>query len=1217
MIINNKNFVYAILLTGTLHFTLAAHPPPRQLFFQGENSTWLGTRQGLCRYQAENELWSVIKSDMITDICIDEDVLWLGTSSKLYYADLRYLDWKEYTKEHGLPSDSIVRIVADLDYIYAAGSNGLARMDKLVEQWEPIGDFSSKKIYDLYSDQEYLWVATESGISYFEKRYEKWKKYTVENGLISNNVYRLFYFNDYLWALTDKGFSRYSPSMQTWNSYSLNKDIQASAITYLWVDAEYIWTVTPEGIMRFSAKNQTWENFSLNKPIANLTVISLSTSGKTSWFATSDGVYSFQEDTRRWTTYTAIEGLSDDVQEEILCIGQAIIAKKDNTFSVYFPAEDLWHAKEIALGVDKGAKGGAWDFYNNEKGLGFATPEERSVSLLGRTYFKLKNKADFEPPYLDNIKKYVTATEEEMSDSAYNAYFKNYLNYWMKAQLNLNADLKNDRTIRGTFDNTDPLGDLKYGLEYRGYGDKRVRRAGWLKDQRNDFFFSTLIDPTYMEGAGLRTEFGSRVGEKKRRRVNTGLWAGWRRTEYMKKLIPFQEDNFYYLNVNNIITESVELRIDGKLVDPREYSIERTVGLLTFKNEGLVNPDSYIEISFEYEPELGGHTNEMVSAENVVVFSDNVSAGINGVYRGIEEPDRPGTGIDTNRVFTGSVNGRVEYKSKNNKFIFKATPEVSTSYNDSIVVKKQGTGAKLDANAVLHNFKLKGKAQYFTPDYETLADITSIHGRMEHQGELEAVYDITSTMPITAGFSLLEASAGEENTQYLEYLTAPAGKPSLKLRGMRQGISCLTKRNPRAQLDSLQEERWIGRIETEWDLPDRILDALHMNKIWLNASYALNFTTDSTFDSTAATSQGAAVLDTTYNERFNHNLFGWFRILPHKKITLETKQIFRYFLERDEKDSPWEKSGNRYRPEFTLFSQELIPGITLYSKFILEKSLSIFGPDTSDTTGEMSRKRLNSSLLLIPGVWWSVLNPLQLNLAYNLSKEDSTIDTDNKVTDNLAQTYTVNPILDFGQDIHLSSRSEYSMQRSDSCLTGEIFKIYNDAEIYLRERKTKFWIEYDALIEDDYYRDSLTYQKTLTTTGFQHDFRFKWIERWRPLFRTELPINLNWQKIDSVSTDTILSPEYINTISPGVLIDWRIQKKFVREFRIRYFIGGTLYDGTFFDFDTYKKSWDNKLDMSLKMGRNFFLRMLLNVSYLYDEEIIRYDLAELKATALF
>ncbi len=110
---------------------------------------------------------------------------------------------------------------------------------------------------------------------------------------------------------------------------------------------------------------------------------------------------------------------------------------------------------------------------------------------------------------------------------------------------------------------------------------------------------------------------------------------------------------------------------------------------------------------------------------------------------------------------------------------------------------------------------------------------------------------------------------------------------------------------------------------------------------------------------------------------------------------------------------------------------------------------------------------------------------------------------------------------------------------------------------------------------------------------------------------------MNWQKCDSTRLNNTLSFNYKNSISPGILFDGRIQKNFIREFRIQYFIGLTLYDGEFLKMDTYKKSWDNKLDLSIKAGRNFFIRALLNVNYLFDEEVLLYDLAEVKATCLF
>ncbi len=1263
------------LVAGLLSYISAATPPPRQLYLQDENSIWLGTQLGLCRYQSENELWTIVKPDPVLDFCNDEDMLWVGTANGLHFADMRYLDWKKYSIEHGLPSDTVIRVVADLDYVYAAGPHGLARMDKLVEQWEAIGNFSGHRIYDLYIDQDYLWVATDKGIYYFEKQYEKWKSYTAQSGLLSDTALKIFFFNDYLWILSEKGLSRYSAGMKTWNTFSFTGDIPGSAVHYIWLDAEYIWLSTPEGVIRYSGTNQTWEVFSKNTQIEGLPVQALSTAGKTSWFATSDGVYSFDEDNRRWTLYTALEGLSDDVQDVIYCIGQTVVCQKGNAFGVYFPSEDMFHTKEIAAAAGAGDKKGSWDFYNDERGLGVGTPGGQSVNLLGRAYFKLKNKADFPKPIGASIKDYIVSdvldsftvdttvifdidsiTQDTLGQTLQIdtvdtvPLYNDFLYWWPRANLNLNVDLKNGRTIRGTYNNTDPLGALHRGVEYRGYGDDILRKIGWLTDQKTDYFHSTLIDPTYFEGAAMRAEFGDRVGEKKRRRINTGVWAGWRKTEYLRKLIPFQEDNYYYLKVNNIITESVEIRVDGKPVDPRDYSIERTTGLLTFKNEGFVNPDSRIEIALEYEPEIGGHTNEMIAAENVVVLSDEVSIGVNGLYRGIEEPDRPGTGLDTNRLVVGSINGKIDLKSRSGNAAFKAIPEVSLSYNDSIVVKKQGSAAKLTANASLFNLRLKGNAQYYafksdtsakailsdmksdTTAYETQADISSIYGRLHYQGDLEATYDITPFMPVTGGFSLLEAACGKEKRQYLEYLVSPVGIPSLKLRSMRQDIECTTQGNPYMKLDSIKTKRWNWRIESEWDMSQKALDAIHMNRLWINASYDLNYITDTlyTYDTLGTTDY--------LQKHLNHNLFGWLQFSPLKKLSLETKQIVRLFRRQENTDDSWRKSGNRYRPEFTLFSQELIPGVTLYGKFNIENSVDIVGPDTTDTTGEMSRKRLNSSVLLIPGVWWNILNPLQINLGYNFSKEDSTlaydttrIDTIDTVTieidtsiiavktkerQSFGQTFSINPILDFNRDIHLANRSEFSMQKSREYLLSRGTKIYNDIELLFNDRKTKFLFEYDVLKQTEYNRDT-NYVDTLRITAYKHEPRFKWIQRWQPDFRTELKANISWQKYDSLTIDTALYTDYSNTISPNILFDWRVQRNIIREFRVQYTIGGSLYSGTFFSFDSYKKSWDNKLDVSVKAGRNFLLRILLNISYLIDEELLRYDLAELKATALF
>jgi frataxin-like iron-binding protein CyaY len=1233
------------VFAGAITAAPAEGPPPRQLFFQSDKTVWWGTQSGLNRFQTENELWSNVRPDAITDLCLDEQVLWTGTEHGVFFADLRYLDWKTYGAKQGLSSDTVVRIVSDLDYVYAAGPHGLARMSKLVEQWEPMGDFSGKRIYDLYSNQTQLWVATDAGVFYFDKKFEKWESYNASTGLISNTVYRIFYFGDFLWALTDKGFSRYSSGMKSWNSYKLGNGIVGSSVRYMLVDASYIWIASPEGVARFSAKNQTWENFSRSTPLEKKTVNAISTSGTNSWFATSDGVFFFAEDQRRWKTYTSVDGLSDDVQEEIYATGQTTICRKDLSFSYWHPTEDLWFSSTVKVAAGGGKA--KWKPHLDESGLGAVAPSGQSINLLGRAYTNLINSADFPAPIDKSIGNYLTnknldslairsttdsVTGNPKFDTTLISRYHDQLYNITKAQLNLNADLGSGRTFRGSYDNTDPLGDLRYAAEYKGFGDDILKRAGWRTDQKTDYFFSSLIDPTYLEGAGIRTEFGDRVGDKKLRRVNTGLWAGWRKTRYLDTLVAFNEDNFYDLGVPNITTESVVIRIDGQPVDPKDYSLERTLGLLTFRNEGIANPDSRIEITCQYQPRIGEFTNEMAAAENVVAINDKVSLGVNGLYRGIKEPGASGAGLDTNRAFAGSVNGKIEAKSKDGRMYLRAIPELSGSYNDSVLVSKQGSAAKLGLYSVLHNLRLNAAGLFQEPDYITLADQQSIYGRVNRSVSGEAVYDLWQQyMPVTLGGAYTDASRGNENREYLQYLLSPPSLPSVRLFGMHEGMVNRT-RFARARLagqdtvpsDSLTSERLNGVIETEWGKSFK-----HFDRLWFNASYTVNLLTD-TLDTTVAAGAlpGTYSLMSTFDQRFNQNIFAWVRLSPISKLQLEIKYVHRIFMDRDSMSSPFAFRGSRIRPEFKLFSQELVPGITLYGDYLLQTTDNIISPDSTATSLSHS---LNASTLVVPGIYWSFFNPFQLSLGYNLLTRDSLNNSGlttggSTITDTMknsvAQTFSFKPMFDFTEDLHFDSRTDISESRNFSLLTENGVKIYNSARLAFRERKTRFDVDFNIFTDNQYLRDS-----TLVDTSFVEsrtlELRAKWTERWTPDFRTELDFVGSNQNSAFSWFDALANPlrdsstGYLNTFTPGILFDWRVQGKWIREFRVQYYIGALLADGNSLDWSTYDKAEQNKLDIQIKAGANFFLRLLLNIDYYFDQKMLKYDMAELKATALF
>jgi len=1138
-----------------------------------------------------------------------------------------------------MPSDTVVRVVADPDYVYAAGPHGLARFNKVIMQWEPMGNFADKLIYDLYSNQAQLWVATDQGVFYFDKKFEKWESYTAANGLISNTAFRVFYFSNYIWIETDKGFSRYSTTMKTWNSYPLNDGIVGSAVNYMLVDASYIWVASPEGVARFNGASQSWENFSRNMPIEKKTVYSISTSGTTEWFTTSDGVYTFDESQRRWKTYTAVDGLSDDMQDEVYTSGQTTLCRKGMTYSYLKTDQDIWYPTTIK--VIGGGEKPKWKAHMDETGLGVTAPSGQSVNVLGRAYYDVENKATFPSPLTTSIPNYILNKNLDSVVYAYDtlangavkqvgivdtvATYKDFLYGWAKAQMGLNADLNNGRTFRATYDNTDPLGDLRYGAEYRGFGDDVLRRAGWRTDQKTDYLFSSLIQPTYLEGAGIRTELGDRVGDKKLRRDNTGIWAGFGKTKYFRKLIPFREDNFYELGVQNIVTESVQILVDGQVVDPSDYSLERTMGLLTFKNEDLANPDSRIEVSCQYQPTIGVFTDEMVSAENVVQASDKVALGINGVYRGVKEPSRIGLDSSMNRDFAGSVNSKIEMKSADNTMYLRAIPEVAGSYNDSIVATKEGSAAKIDVYSVIHNFKLKVNGLYQTPDYVTLADQNSVYGRTNHQAGGELVYEAWQQfMPITLGASEIDANQGNELREYAQYLISPQGIPSLRLYALHQVMKNYTQ-FPRDSVslgnrDSLSSDRWNFIAETEWGKSFKYFD-----RLWFDVQYSANILTD-TLD-TVIGSPNAYTLSQQFNQRLNHNIFAWVRAAPVKKLQLEVKGVLRIHESRPDMDSAFTYRGFLLNPEFKLFSQELIPGVTLYGDYLMQPGDSVVNSEEDISTFS---NMLNTSVLLVPGVWVSPLNFFQLNLGYTFSNDDSlstNLFLSSKPTtlgNTMTQSYTIKPILDFSQDLHFDSRFEKDDASNFSMATDNGFKIYNEANLAFRERRTRFDADLNIFVDKATSPNYSTNMDTLTIKNDQDEFRLMWTERWMPTFRTQTTIDLTWQNVDTTESDpntgNVLRDTvtgFLNTITPGILFDWRVPGTVIREWRTQYYIGAQLLNGQNYTYNTYSKAMQNKIDIQVKAGANFYLRLLMEVDYLFTTHQLEYNMAELKATALF
>ncbi|MBL8028804.1 MAG: hypothetical protein JNL74_20435, partial [Fibrobacteres bacterium] len=1081
---------------------------------------WLGLDNGLFRYQKEGERWTPILEEAPKDILLNGNDMFVATNSALFCTDIRYMNWKKVTASAGLASDTIIKLAADLDYIYAASPGGISRMDISQESWEPFNSFPGESVADIYTDQDNLWVATDKGLHHYEQTYQKWEAFHTEDGLSENKIQRLFYFNNALYLVHDKSLTRYNERMKSWTVFDNRSGLPGSLIKECYVDGSRIWIGTDAGVFRFSSENETWENFSKNTPLDSTTISKINSTGAVHYFATKNGLYSYTEETRKWTKYNTNDGLCGDMTSSVVSAGGIVFSGGADCFSVFFPEENIWRKKNV------------------KSSISFKALDR--FKLTGRAYFKVKTKADIPGPLNENIP-YLLFDAPKDSLANYN-YF---MYWWTKAYLGLNGDLGNKRNILASYDNTDPASsNLRYSAGFTGAESDLVREISLNSHQKIYLSRSKLITPSYVKGGEINIEPS--------RRFKTSGWGGESRTLFEVMTIPFQEDNFYFLDKGNIISETVELLVDGQHIDQKEYSLERKTGVLSFKDESIVNPLSNIEISFQYEPSGSDSASVIAAFEEIAALSERYSFGATALNKMHEEPDLPGTGTANNRITVGSVNGEINIKDAGGTGRLSITPEIALSDNDSIFFQKQGHAAHVNLVGSINNVSIKGEGRYISPNFTSNFEPMSIYGRVRNEASATLEYkrpQLTATM-WGRGIS---ASDGNERSIRAETQLSLKGLPTLKLRGMMQNNDV--------------RERQNARVETDYETPEELCKKLHIARLNFYGSYD--------FDNISADSS-----ETEMGE-VNHNLFAKMRLYPDSRVMLEAKTVYRQGV------------ANRFKPEVSLFIQDFFPGIKLFSRL----NRDITEGDSADNTDNL---KFNSSAQLVPGYWLKILNPFQLDLTYS------------KLASNLSDTvgtntngFSISPKLFILDDSYYNGKFEFSKgYRSDS-LTLTQFKVRNNLNLNLRNRNTLLFFEYT------FTGDSVKESAALYETSRSHSVLTRWTEKWLSgQLRSELKAGASRVYGDSIAlgkTDGC----YL-----ALLCDWRTNR-FLREIRIQEQVGPVLSEGRGLELGSYSYAFQNKLDVNIRAGNNFYARILLNLSYLFDDHLLKYDLAEFKLTAVF
>ena len=216
-------------------------------------TVWVGTRNGLCRYNPENDKWHAfeeLEGTWINAIAVDDNSLWLGTN--------RGLKQLIGSKDNNLTDSHFtfhVPMDRDPPRFHRDRRNGASH--------------PTVHINTIANEKDSLWVGTQNGLYRFDKRENRWHDFTTEDGLPNNNVRTLAITEDALWVGTPGGLGVLSRNEWVssttrsagWQQFDLTRpgmEMGHENVRDICIVGDQIWLGTIGGLGIYSSGDNAW-----------------------------------------------------------------------------------------------------------------------------------------------------------------------------------------------------------------------------------------------------------------------------------------------------------------------------------------------------------------------------------------------------------------------------------------------------------------------------------------------------------------------------------------------------------------------------------------------------------------------------------------------------------------------------------------------------------------------------------------------------------------------------------------------------------------------------------------------------------------------------------------------------------------------------------------------------------------------------------------------
>jgi len=228
----------------------------------GSTHVWVGTLYGLCCYEKESDKWTTLTTfqgltdDWVTDVALDGEVLWAGTSMGL------------------------TRFTID-------GDSLSAMQIPLVGQ---------EKVYDIEVGPEFVWFGTEEGVYALDRAANRWLKFTSPDGTIERTCTAISIFGQEIWFGTTVGLTRYNRTTRQWDWHPFGEQIQGGHIICLRAGAKAVWAGTENGLWKLRRQTGRWRVFTTEDGLLDNMVQAILLDGAYLWLGSPQGLTRFYWD---------------------------------------------------------------------------------------------------------------------------------------------------------------------------------------------------------------------------------------------------------------------------------------------------------------------------------------------------------------------------------------------------------------------------------------------------------------------------------------------------------------------------------------------------------------------------------------------------------------------------------------------------------------------------------------------------------------------------------------------------------------------------------------------------------------------------------------------------------------------------------------------------------------------------------------------------------